>query len=793
MLGNFSFGDYFKAEAIDFAWTLLTKELNISPDRLWITVFEEDEEAETIWANTPGVLPGRIQRLGAKDNFWSMGDTGPCGPSSEIFFDHGPEYGPDGGPATDSDRYVEIWNLVFMQFDRDSAGTMTPLPKPSIDTGAGLERICAALQNQFSNYNTDCFQSIIAHAAKLAKVTYQQTPATPDSLECDVALQVIADHSRSAAFLIADGVMPSNEERGYVLRRIMRRAIRYGVKIGLTQPFLWKVADVVIEHFRNDYPNLVDRQDFIREVIRGEEERFSETLQHGLALLETEFANLDTDANTGEPVLPGKIAFRLYDTFGFPLDLTRLIAKERGVDVDENGYKQAMEAQRAAGRAAWKGAGADALSDGIHALSQNGIASAFQGYDSHALTGRVQAILIDDNRVDSLAEGQKGLIFFDQTPFYGESGGQVGDTGTLAAGEITGLITDTQKPTSSLIAHQTTITTGTVRVGDEVTLTVNGEDRARTRRNHTATHLLHAALRSVLGDHVIQKGSLCGPNRLRFDFAHHKPMTQQEVVEVEALVYANILANHPVETSQCSMDEARKRGAMALFGEKYGTEVRLVDVPGFSIELCGGTHANRTGDIGLFRVVSESGIAAGVRRIEAQTGWGALELIRQDRAVLLETAVTLKSPIDQVDVMARKFVDERKKTDKELATLKTEIARLQAGDLTSQMREIKGIKVISAEFSGDTKLLRDEADRLRDKMGSSVVVLGARDTHSVKLVVTVSKDLAGTRVHAGNLVKQVAAMVGGGGGGRPDMAQAGGKSPENLPDALEKVYELVGA
>lgn len=782
MLGNFSFGDYFKADAMRLAWNFLTQEMNIDPDKLWVTVFEDDDEAAELWQSVAGVSADRIQRLGAKDNFWSMGETGPCGPCSEIFYDHGPEHGPGGGPETESDRYIEIWNLVFMQYERSADGSMAPLPRPSIDTGMGLERIAAVKQGVYSNYDTDLFVHLMTKVASLAGVSIGANE------ESDVALRVIADHARATGFLIADGVMPSNEERGYVLRRVMRRAIRYGVKIGMEKPFLWSVVDTLVETMGDNYPELGQRSEFIREVVRAEEDRFRETLDKGLQLLDQAFAKLQDD---GE--LPGNTAFKLHDTFGFPLDLTRLIADERGYTVDGAGYASAMEAQRAAGRAAWKGSGDAAVSDVYHEVAGRTEDSVFLGYTDDKADCTIVALIKDGACVESLGQGDQGTLIADRTPFYGESGGQVGDQGQIAIGDARLRVVDTQKPVDGVVAHHVQVESGSVKVGATGTFSVDADRRQRIRLNHTATHLLHSALQRVLGDHVLQKGSMVSGDRLRFDFSHHKAVTPEEARSVESLVYAEVLRNQPVTTQLCSMDEAMEKGAMALFGEKYGDDVRVIDVPGFSTELCGGTHAHRTGDIGMFRIISESSVAAGVRRIEAQTGLGAVEGLQGQENSMFAAAKLLRARPDQMPDAIQRILDDRKSLTSELDKLKRELAREQSGDLVSQARDVGGIQVLAAEVNVDAKTLRDEADRLRDSMGSGVVVLGSREGGAVKLVVAVSKDLAGTKVHAGNLIRELAGMVGGGGGGRPDLAQAGGKNPDALPAALDAVYELVGA
>jgi len=782
MLGNFSFGDYFKPEAIRYAWELLTGPFGLDPQRLWVTVYEEDDEALDLWRGL-GALPAeRIQRLGADDNFWSMGDTGPCGPCTEIHYDHGEAFGPPGGPATGSSRYVELWNLVFMQFERSADGTMTRLPRPSIDTGAGLERVAAAVQGVYSNYDTDCFAPIMGAVARQAGHTYGSGG------EADVAIRVIADHARATAFLISDGVMPSNEERGYVLRRIMRRAIRFGVKIGLQESFLHLATDAVADHMGDDYPELRERGTFVREVVKAEEERFRQTLDRGLGLLEGHFEK------AGAAQVPGELAFRLHDTYGFPLDLTRQIAEERGGSVDEEGYTTAMGAQREQGRQNWKGSGESSVGAVWHELKGRGLQTEFTGYVREADRSSVVALVKDGVEVKILQAGEEGMVLVERSPFYAESGGQCGDQGEIRSGHGAFAVTDTRKPSAGLVAHVGKVSEGALMVGHDVSLAVDGARRARTRLNHTGTHLLHAALRSVLGEHVQQKGSLVEPDRLRFDFSHHKAMTADEIERVEDIVYARILGNDAVQVKETSIEAAKAEGAMALFGEKYGDEVRVITVPGFSVELCGGTHASRTGDIGLFRVVSESGVAAGVRRIEALTGPSALQWVRGRDRLARQAGDLVKANVEQLPDFVQRVIDDRKRLEKELEQLKKELSRAKAGDLLSQARDIGGIKVLAAEIdNGDAAALREEADRLRDQLGTAVVVLGSREGGAVKLVAVVSKDIAGKRAHAGNIVKKVASLVGGTGGGRPDMAQAGGKDAEALPGALASVYDLVGA
>jgi alanyl-tRNA synthetase len=783
MLGNFSFGDYFKAEAIPFAWDLLTHDLGLAPDRLWVTVHHTDDEAFGLWRDAVGVPVDRIQRLGDKDNFWAMGETGPCGPCSEVHYDHGEAHGPGGGPASESPRYVEIWNLVFMQYERRADGTLVPLPRPSIDTGAGLERIAAACQGVYSNYDADCFTPIVARIADLAGVEPGRDEAA------DVALRVVADHARAAAFLVSDGIMPSNLERGYVLRRILRRAIRYGVSIGVRDPFLWKVADTVTDLMGEAWPELVARRAFVGEVIRTEEERFAETLERGLGLLSQAIEALPA---TGTRVLDGALAFRLHDTYGFPLDLTHLIAAEQGVRVDEAGYQTALEAQRDRGRAAWKGSGEVAIEDLFHHLAEE-CPTRFTGYEHTDGDAVVCALVSDGARVASLGAGEEGLLVVDATPFYGEAGGQAGDTGEVrTAGGTVAEVLDATRPHPDLVVHRVRVREGGFGLGDAVHLAVDVSLRDATRRNHSATHLLHAALKRVLGPHVAQKGSLVSPDRLRFDFSHFKALDPAEIEAVEDLVQERILANEPVDTAVMTLDEARATGAEALFGERYGERVRVVRAGTFSAELCGGTHVRRTGDIGAFRVVQEIGIAAGVRRIEARTGLNALRHARTQERTLGAVAERLKTAPDAVLDQVDRLLAERRSLEKENDALRREAVRSASGDLLAGARTIGSLRVLAAELTGDPAALREEAERLRDRLGDrAVVVLGSRAEGQVRIVACVSKAIAGRPVHAGELARAVAARVGGGGGGRPDMAQAGGKDPEALPDALEMVYTML--
>ena len=776
MLGNFSFGDYFKTEAIAFAWELLTDVWKVDADRLWVTVYEDDDEAYALWRDKMGVPEARLQRLGAKDNFWSMGDVGPCGPCSEIHYDHGPGVSDDTrGPAGEGDRYVEIWNLVFMQYEQRADGTRADLPKPSIDTGMGLERIAAVKQGVYSNYDTDLFLPLIARAADTASVSYG------DGADSDTALRVIADHARAAAFLVSDGVMPGNEGRAYVLRRIMRRALRFGWKLGIAEPFFHKVTDEVVQRFEEAYPGLSPRRDFIGEVVLAEEQRFQRTLDRGMALL-------DDELKGGETV-GGEAAFKLWDTYGFPLDLTEQIAEEHGVAVDKKGFQAAMTVQKEQGRANWKGASAATVDTLWKDMGAELGATEFTGYTELSRAGSVVALVAKDGddellRVDRLDAGQQGIVILDRTPFYGESGGQAGDCGRLS----TFTVVDTAKASGLHLHH---VKGGeAVSIGDVLEARVDAPSRAGTRRNHTGTHLLHAALRSVLGEHVSQKGSLVAPDRLRFDFGHHKPVSADELRAIEDLVNQEILANKPVETTVDDLESAIAKGAMALFGEKYDDEVRVVQVAGFSVELCGGTHVERTGDIGPFVVVSEGGIASGVRRIEAQTGTGAIAVFRKQAAKLAEAATLLKTQADRVPEAVAKLAEERKGVERELAEMKREVAKAAAGDLVSQARDIGGVKVLAARFDGD---LKEQADRLRDQLGTSLVVLAAERGPKAQLIIAASKDVAGSRVHAGKLVKELAPLIGGGGGGRPDMAQAGGKDPSGIDLLLERAYEAAAA
>ncbi len=770
MLGNFSFGDYFKREAIHFAWNFITGTLGIPKDRLWVTVYKEDDEAARIWTEEIAIDPTRCTRLGEKSNFWSMGETGPCGPCTEIFYDHGAEIpgGPPGTADEDGDRYVEIWNLVFMQYDRSADGVLVPLPKPSVDTGMGLERVAAVMQGVHSNYEIDLFRALIRAAAELT--------GTRD-LESS-SLRVIADHIRACTFLIIDGVVPSNEGRGYVLRRIIRRAIRHGYKLGQTQPFFHKLVATLVLEMGSYYVELVSGEARAAQVLAQEESRFAETLATGMALLDAETAKLKSS------VIPGETVFRLYDTYGFPLDLTADVARERGLTIDQAGFDTAMAAQRGRARAASKFG-----TDPRDSVKLSGKTS-FSGYDRLSGPGRVTALIFDGTVVDVLRTGQEGQVVLDHTPFYAESGGQVGDTGSLvgAAGRFS--VRDTQKIGASF-AHIGVLETGELHVGDEVRAQVDAERRTAIALNHSATHLLHAALREVLGKHVQQKGSLVAPDRLRFDFSHSQALTAEELRRIEELVNKAIRRNEPAETRVMALDAAVAAGAMSLFGEKYESDVRVLSIGDFSMELCGGTHVERAGDIGLFKIISESGVAAGVRRIEAVTGQAAYEWVVRTDQVLRDIAGLLRSGREDADEKVRELVERSRRLEKELQQLKSRLASGQGGDLSTQAKAVGGIKVLAAQIEGaDVKALRDAVDQLKHKLGSCVIVLATVDGGKVVLVAGVSADLT-PRLKAGDIAGAVAAQVGGRGGGRADFAQAGGTEPEKLGAALAGVELLV--
>ncbi|EKF6079153.1 alanine--tRNA ligase [Escherichia coli] len=781
MLGNFSFGDYFKHDAIQFAWELLTSEkwFALPKERLWVTVYESDDEAYEIWEKEVGIPRERIIRIGdnkgapyASDNFWQMGDTGPCGPCTEIFYDHGDHIwgGPPGSPEEDGDRYIEIWNIVFMQFNRQADGTMEPLPKPSVDTGMGLERIAAVLQHVNSNYDIDLFRTLIQAVAKV-------TGATDLS---NKSLRVIADHIRSCAFLIADGVMPSNENRGYVLRRIIRRAVRHGNMLGAKETFFYKLVGPLIDVMGSAGEDLKRQQAQVEQVLKTEEEQFARTLERGLALLDEELAKLSGDT------LDGETAFRLYDTYGFPVDLTADVCRERNIKVDEAGFEAAMEEQRRRAREA-SGFGAD-----YNAMIRVDSASEFKGYDHLELNGKVTALFVDGKAVDAINAGQEAVVVLDQTPFYAESGGQVGDKGELKGANFSFAVEDTQKY-GQAIGHIGKLAAGSLKVGDAVQADVDEARRARIRLNHSATHLMHAALRQVLGTHVSQKGSLVNDKVLRFDFSHNEAMKPEEIRAVEDLVNAQIRRNLPIETNIMDLEAAKAKGAMALFGEKYDERVRVLSMGDFSTELCGGTHASRTGDIGLFRIISESGTAVGVRRIEAVTGEGAITTVHADSDRLSEVAHLLKGDSNNLADKVRSVLERTRQLEKELQQLKEQAAAQESANLSSKAIDVNGVKLLVSELSGvEPKMLRTMVDDLKNQLGSTIIVLATVAEGKVSLIAGVSKDVT-DRVKAGELIGMVAQQVGGKGGGRPDMAQAGGTDAAALPAALASVKGWVSA
>ncbi|MDF1644085.1 MAG: alanine--tRNA ligase [Pseudomonadales bacterium] len=767
MLGNFSFGDYFKREAIQYAWQFLTETLGLPEEKLWVTVFNEDQEAEDIWLKEMGVSADRFSRLGEKDNFWSMGDTGPCGPCSEIFYDHGADVpgGPPGSPDEDGDRYIEIWNLVFMQFDRDASGTLTPLPKPSVDTGMGLERIAAVMQGVHNNYQIDLFQGLLKSAAQFTGCT---------DLSHD-SLKVIADHIRSCAFLVVDGVVPSNEGRGYVLRRIIRRALRHGYKLGMNDPFFHKLVMPLVKEMGVAYPELVEAQAHVEKILLGEEQQFARTLDQGMKIFEQDLQSLKGT------VIPGDLLFKLYDTYGFPVDLTADIARERGLTVDQDGFEAAMEEQRNRARSA----------------SQFGIAvdsslelegqTEFKGYESLRAESTIVALIVDGASVESVTPGTQCMVQLESSPFYAESGGQVGDTGQLSNDSVEFIVADTGKQVDVFL-HRGELIRGELNVGDRVVAEVDTTRRHAIELNHSATHLLHAALRNELGTHVTQKGSLVDGERLRFDFSHFEAVTPEQLKAIERAVNQQIQLNTAVSTEILDPETAKEKGAMALFGEKYGDKVRVLSMGGdYSVELCGGTHVKRTGDIGLIRIVSEAGIAAGVRRIEAVTGSHALAYLDEQQTQLEEIGRLVRAGSDQIQSRVASLVTDNKQHEKTIQQLQAKLAAFEGGSLVDEAIEIAGIKVLAAKLDGaDPKSLRDTLDQLRNKLGSSIVVLGTSTGEKVSLIAGVSKDLT-KQVKAGDLVNFVAQQVGGKGGGRPDMAQAGGTQPENLQSAIDSV------
>ena len=774
MLGNFSFGDYFKRGAIQFAWEFLTVELGLQADRLWVTVYQDDDEAADIWLNEIKVDPARFSRLGEKDNFWAMGDTGPCGPCSEIFYDHGPDVagGPPGSPDEDGDRYIEIWNLVFMQFERKADGSMTPLPKPSVDTGAGLERIAAVLQQVHSNYEIDLFVELISDIAQITGTTDLQNNS----------LRVIADHIRSCAFLGVDGVTPSNEGRGYVLRRIIRRAVRHGYRLGVKEVFFYKVVASLARVMGEAYPELLERQTYVEKMLNEEEQQFARTLENGMTILEKAIKELSGTVIAGETV------FKLYDTYGFPVDLTADIAREHNLTLDMSGFEAAMEVQRDQARAASNFSVVEKLD--LEGLEK----TVFTGYFSLQTEAQIVAIFSPVNeKLDIVPANSEVLIVLDTTTFYAESGGQIGDAGLLESGDARFEISDTQKQ-SEIFIHRGRLTSGHLRIGDSVRALVAGNKRSAITLNHSATHLMNAALRSVLGDHVLQKGSLVEADRLRFDFSHGAPLSAEEIRSIEEQVNDEILANSEVSKEVMPIKAARSKGALALFGEKYGEEVRVVSMGGdYSVEFCGGCHVDRTGDIGLFKIVSESGISAGVRRIEAFTGRGALALIEREQDVLREASSLLKTATEGLLDKLSGLLSQNKVLEKQLAQLKAQMAASAGDDLGSRAVELEGIKILVANIEGfNPKSLRDTVDQLKNKLGASVIVLACEAEGRVNLVAGVSKEVT-DRVKAGELVNMVAEQVGGKGGGRPEMAMAGGSQPENLSVALDSVQPWLEA
>jgi len=768
MLGNFSFGDYFKREAIVYAWEFLTRELKISPERLWVTVYKDDDEAADIWLQEIGVDRKRFSRQGEKDNFWSMGDTGPCGPCSEIFYDHGPGIpgGPPGSPDEEGDRYVEIWNLVFMQYNRDEQGKLTPLPKPSVDTGMGLERLAAVMQGVHSNYDIDLFRHLMRAAAELLGISDKKSHS----------LNVVADHIRSAAFLIADGVFPSNEGRGYVLRRIIRRAVRHGNRLGAREPFFYKLVDPLMDEMGVAYPELVNARSQVERALQQEEERFAETLEQGLKILDQDIAQLSGDTITGETI------FKLYDTYGFPIDLTRDVAMERNLKLDMAGFEREMEAQRKRARAA-----SSFKSTVVSLGDKRQTETSFTGYETLRDQAKVVAIRVGDADASTIKAGQEGIIYLDHTPFYAESGGQVGDQGWLTTDRARFAVQDTQKG----YAHIGKLEQGEIRVGERLTAEVDGAKRRAAACNHSATHLLHAALKQVLGPHVQQKGSLVEPARLRFDFSHFEPVTTAQLAEIERLVNEEIRANNPVGTRVMALDEAIASGACALFGEKYDEEVRVVGMGKFSTELCGGTHVGHTGDIGLFKIVGEGGVAAGVRRIEAATGQGALDYVAQTEAQLQQIADLIRASREEVPRKIEQLQSRLRGFEKELEQLRAQVAGGTGESLLDQVQEVKGVKVLAARLDGaDAKALRETVDRLKNKLAPAVVVLASVQDSKVTLIAGVTKDLA-PRLPAGELANQIALQIGGKAGGRPDMAQGGGNDPSALAAALGTVPRWV--
>lgn len=786
MLGNFSFGDYFKKDAIAFAWEFLTQEMKIDPKRLWISVFLDDDEAAQIWEKDVGVPADRIVRLGEKDNFWSMGEEGPCGPCTEIHYDHGKENGcgkPECAVGCDCDRFMEIWNLVFMQFNRSANGEMAKLPKPSVDTGMGLERLSCVVQGVHSNYDSDLFTPVIRVIEEKVGKKYGKDEAT------DVSIRVLADHIRAATFLIGDGVQPSNEGRGYVLRRILRRAIRHGRMLGMQEPFFYTLADTVIAEMKPAYPELSKHQSFINSVIQAEEERFLSTLDKGLEIIQVE---IDRQKKSGSKCFEGEMVFKLYDTFGFPVDLIQNIADEEGFTVDMEGFESSMLGQKETARRAWKGSGQERVSQVYQEISQKMKPVEFLGYKSLSSEASVLALIRNGELVSEVKAGEEAYVICDKTPFYGESGGQVGDKGYITNSHFKMEVQDTQKPLLHLIAHRGLVAKGSLKTGEVVKLEVDPRHRSPVRLNHTATHLLHAALREVLGDHVRQAGSLVAAHRLRFDFSHFEPVSPDNLERIENLVNEKVREDIPVEKLEMSYEESQQKGAMALFGEKYGDVVRVLKVGDFSTELCGGTHIDRSGEIGFFKIVEESSVAAGVRRIEAVTGADAVAYARKQERNLKEVALKLRSSVEDIPEKIDRMGEQIKKFEKEIAQLRQKLHSGAAGqDYLKDLKEVKGVKVLALKSDAeDMNTLRALSDQLIGKMGSGVLLVAASFDGKVTLIVRVSKDLNG-QYKAGELVKPLAQLVGGSGGGRPDMAQAGGPDVAKIDAALAQFYELI--
>ena len=786
MLGNFSFGDYFKKESISWGWEFLTEKMGLPKEKLWITIYQEDDEAFEIWNKIMGVPADRIVRMGMDSNFWMMGETGPCGPCSEILYDQGPGVGcgrPECSVECDCDRHLELWNHVFTQFDRDKEGHFHPLPKPNIDTGMGLERLAAVIQGVSSNYDSDLFTPIIRFVSKISGKAYGT------SEDSDVSMRVIADHSRAVTFLIGDGCLPSNEGRGYVLRRILRRAARHGKLLGLDKPFLNEVVSVVVETMKDAYPDLSDKESFIRKVVVNEEQRFIETLDSGLKILSEEVAALK---KSGQPIVPGEVVFKLYDTFGFPVDLTADIVKKDRLTLDMEGFEKAMEAQREKARESWKGSGEQAIADSYKKLAVGGVSTEFIGFHGVTeATSRITAILKKDETVDALAEGENAEIFVEETPFYGEKGGQVGDTGVIEGEGFRFEVWDTQWPLDNLITHIGKLKKGAIKVGDRASMKVDRAVRRATEAHHSGTHVLNAALKKTLGDHIKQSGSLVNPERLRFDFTHFSKIDEAEMDKIETIANQIIRENAAVETRLLPKEEAMKTGAAAVFDEKYGDVVRLVKMGDFSMELCGGTHVERTGDIGALKVISESSVAAGVRRIEAVTGEEALKYFKKVETELKKSAALLKANPLELSERIEKIQKHQKEMEKEIDSLNSRLATKDLSDLFKKVKEIKGIRVLATVVdAADVKTLRDFGDKLRDKIQSGIILIGSKAGDNAMLLCLVTKDLT-DKYHAGNIIKEIAPIVGGSGGGRPDMAQAGGPKPEKLKQALKKLQEII--